>query len=323
MALNSLINTISRNSIYILKNNKENILLGAGLVAGLGTVILASKGTLAAKDIITEHKQNAIDIKEASEESEEYRDSQSYKNDKIMNYVQTGTKLVKAYAPSVVMGATSVCCILAQHKMMNNKVVKLEETVASVSAAYIAVDSAFKKYRKRVIDKYGEAEDRYLRYGEETEKIDITEVDEKGKTKKKKVEQKVVGDLDPSDYAKFFDSTSAEFIFQDPQHYKPDWDANIRFLNIQQSYANSKLEKEGYLFLNDVYDMLGIPKTKAGQVVGWIYDPEDKTIDSHVNFGIFEPRNHRTINGYEEECILLDFNVDGVIVDKIAGLAEK
>lgn len=323
MALNSLINTISKNSIYILKNNKENILLGAGLVAGLGTVILASKGTLAAKDIITEHKQNAIDIKEAAEESEEYRDSQSCKNDKIMNYVQTGTKLAKAYAPSVVMGATSVCCILAQHKMMNNKVVKLEETVASVSAAYIAVDSAFKKYRKRVIDKYGEAEDRYLRYGEETEKIDITEVDEKGKTKKKKVEKKVIGDLDPSDYAKFFDATSAEFIFQDPQHYKPDWDANIRFLNIQQSYANAKLEKEGYLFLNDVYDMLGIPKTKAGQVVGWIYDPEDKTIDSHVSFGIFEPRNHRTINGYEEECILLDFNVDGVIVDKIAGLAEK
>lgn len=323
MQLQNVICNAANLSAKVLRDNKEKILLGTGLAAGLGTVILASKGTLAAKDILAEHKQNVKDINEAAAASEEYKESKDYKSDVLGNCVATGSKLAKAYAPSVVMGATSVCCILAQHKMMSNKVVKLEETVASLSAAYIAVDTAFKKYRKRVVDKYGVEVDRELRFGEHTETIDITEVDEKGKTKKHKEKVKVVDDLDISDYAKFFDATSAEFIYQDPQHYKPDWDANIRFLNIRQTYCNTKLEKQGYLFLNDVYDELGIPRTKAGQVVGWIFDPEDPTIDSRVSFGIFEPRNHRTINGYEEECILLDFNVDGVIVDKIPGLSDK
>lgn len=316
MGLQNVICNTAKLSVDILKNNKEKILLGTGLATGLGTVILASKGTLKAKDIVEEHKKRELDICTECTNEE-------FKQETVKNYVKTGTELVKVYAPAVVMGATSTCCILAQHQMMNNKVVKLEETVASVTAAYIAVDSAFKKYRKRVIDKYGTEEDRYFRFGEKQDTIEVTEMNEKGKSKTTKEKITSVDDLDPSDYAKFFDATSAEFIFQDPEHYKADWDANIRFLNIQQSYANVKLEKQGYLFLNDVYDMLGIKPTKAGQVVGWIFDPEDKTIDSRVNFGIFNPINHRTINGYEEECILLDFNVDGVIIDRIPGVADK
>ena len=316
MGLQNIICNTAKLSVDILKNNKEKILLGTGLATGLGTVILASKGTLKAKDIIEDHKKRELDICTECTDEE-------FKQETVKNYVKTGTELVKVYAPSVVMGATSACCILAQHQMMNNKVVKLEETVASVTAAYIAVDTAFKKYRQRVIDKYGTEEDKYFRFGEKQDTIEVTEMNEKGKSKTKKEKITSVDDLDPSDYAKFFDATSAEFIFQDPEHYKADWDANIRFLNIQQSYANAKLERQGYLFLNDVYDMLGIKPTKAGQVVGWIFDPEDKTIDSKVNFGIFNPINHRTINGYEEECILLDFNVDGVIIDKIPGVADK
>lgn len=303
--------------------NKETILLVSGIAAGLGTVLLASKGTLAAKDIVKEHKEAVKDINEKAAASEEYKESEERRNDIVKNCVSTTARIAKVYAPSIVMGATSVCCLVAQHKILQNKVSNLEETVASLSAAYIAVDTAFKKYRKRVIDKYGEEVDRQLRFGETTETVDISETDEKGKTKKHKEKVKTVGDLDPSDYAKFFDATSPDFVFQDPQKYKPDWDANIRFLNCKQSFMNNKLEKEGYLFLNDVYEELGIPKTKAGQVVGWIFDPEDKTIDSRVSFGIFNPINHRTINGYEDECILLDFNVDGVIIDKVPGIAEK
>lgn len=309
-------------AIKAIQQNKEKILLGTGLAAGLGTVILASKGTLDAKKAIEEHKENKKDIQEAADGSEEYRNSQEYKNDNLKEVVLTGSKILKAYAPSIVMGATSVCCILGHSKMMYAKVNHLEETVASLSAAYIAVDTAFKQYRKRVVDKYGEKEDRYFRYGETTDTIEVTDIDEKGKVKKHK-ETKTTVDDDISGYAKFFDATCAEFLFQDPMKYKPDWEANINFLQLQESYANGKLEREGYLFLNDVYDMLGIPRTQAGQVVGWIFNPEDKTIDSHVSFGIFNPINHLTINGYEEECILLDFNVDGVIVDKIPTFAEK
>ena len=71
------------------------------------------------------------------------------------------------------------------------------------------------------------------------------------------------------------------------------------------------------MFLNDVYEMLGIPKTKAGYVVGWIYDKNHPVGDNEVDFGIFDmerEKNRDFVNGYER-TILLDFNVDGNILD--------
>lgn len=306
--LNSLLDA-SNNAVKLLDDNKDKILLVSGLIAGAGTVVAASSASLKVKPVIDDYKVQVSNAKS--------------KKDIVKSSANTGVQLTKMYAPAAVLGATSVACIIGEHCVMQTKVNNLEKTVASLSAAYIAVDTAFKAYRKRVIAKYGEKEDRYFRFGETEETVNVTTVDEKGKEKKQKEVIKSVEKPELSDYAKFFDSTCSEFIFQDPQKYRPDWDRNISFLRLQEHIANVRLEREGYLFLNDVYDMLGIPKTQAGQVVGWIFDPENKNIDSNVSFGIFEPRNHRTINGYEEECILLDFNVDGVIVDKIKKFATK
>lgn len=303
----------SSNAVNLLDEHKDKILLVGGLVAGAGTVVAASSATLKSQKVIERHKWNANNIKETGELIPQWKGSADEKRANIANYTNTGVQLAKMYAPAVVLGATSVACIIGEHCIMQKKVNNLEKTVASLSAAYIAIDNAFKAYRKRVVDKYGKEEDYKLRYGIKEEVVETK--DEKGK--KKKETKEYLTDIPISDYAKFFDATSTEFMFQDPMKYKPDWDANITFLNLQQSYANGRLVREGHLFLNDVYEMLGIPKTKAGQVVGWIYDPSNPNIDNEVKFGIFEPRNHRTINGYEEECILLDFNVDGVIIDKI------
>lgn len=108
--------------------------------------------------------------------------------------------------------------------------------------------------------------------------------------------------------------------YKDAQHHEVDWDRTLRQIKCQESLAQQKLECDGYLFLNDVYDMLDLPKTKAGQVVGWIFDPEDHSIDSHVDLNIFRPVNYQTINGYESDGIWIDPNVDGVIIDKVQGL---
>lgn len=309
---------IAKGAVRFVYNNKERFLLGFGITAGIGATVTACCATLKAKDIIEEHVETSKVIKAYCETNPEYASSTEHTMDICKNYGMTGLKLGKMYAPAIVLGATSVCCLISQHTMMENKVTKLEETVAGLGAAYIAIDTAFKNYRKRVIDKYGEEEDRKFRLGIKEE---ITEVKQpNGKTKK--VITQYVEDQDISDYAKFFTYDNEQFQWQDAQHHTPDWDANIRFLNCQQAYANQKLELQGYLFLNDVYDMLGLPRTKAGQVVGWIFDPENKEIDSHVSFGVFNPINHRTINGYEEECIILDFNVDGPIIDKICGMGD-
>lgn len=311
---------VARGSIKMICKHKETILLGGGLVAGVGTVVLACRATMKAPDILAAHNDMKDQINQAAEIGDQLYSEKDKQVDTVKNYIRTGRRLALAYAPAAALGATSAFCFIAQHRMLQNKVVKLEETVAGLTAAYAAIDTAFKNYRKRVVDKYGEEEDRYFRYGIKDEKIEVTESDEKGKTKKHKEVIKSVEKPDISDYAKFFTYDNEQFRWMDAQHHRPDWDANIRFLNCQQAYANQKLELQGYLFLNDVYDMLGLPLTKAGQVVGWIFDPENKSVDSYVNFGIFEPRNHRTINGYEEECILLDFNVDGPIIDRIPGM---
>ena len=104
------------------------------------------------------------------------------------------------------------------------------------------------------------------------------------------------------------------FIFNDKAAgWTKDETRNKTFLLQQQNYANEKLKFRGYLFLNDVLDMLGIPRTRAGQVVGWIYDPSNTEIDSFVDFGLYQENPHKALNG----GIVLNFNVDGNVLDNI------
>ena len=88
--------------------------------------------------------------------------------------------------------------------------------------------------------------------------------------------------------------------------------ANKFFLLHQQDYANEKLKYQGHLFLNDVFDMLGMPKTKAGQVVGWIYCENNIDGDNYVDFGLVD-LGRVGVDG----SIVLNFNVDGYILDQI------
>ena len=90
---------------------------------------------------------------------------------------------------------------------------------------------------------------------------------------------------------------------------------NLFFLKAQQTNANVQLTVRGHVFLNEVYDMLGLPRTAAGAIVGWVRGNGDDVID----FGIWDNNdiNSDFVNGYNRSKILLDFNVDGVIYDII------
>jgi hypothetical protein len=106
-------------------------------------------------------------------------------------------------------------------------------------------------------------------------------------------------------YARWFNEKSLAWT-KDPEK-------NKFFLMRQQDYANEKLKAKGYLFLNELYDMVGIPKSKAGQVVGWMLNGDG---DGYIDFGLFSHNNEDFINGYKNS-ILLDPNVDGIILDQI------
>ena len=85
---------------------------------------------------------------------------------------------------------------------------------------------------------------------------------------------------------------------------------NLCFLRFQQDYANVLLRTRGHLFLNEVYDMLGAPRTKLGQVCGWVYKENNPIGDNYVDLDIFNDRNTEDNNVF-----ILDPNVDGCILD--------
>ena len=80
--------------------------------------------------------------------------------------------------------------------------------------------------------------------------------------------------------------------------------------------------------MNEVYDALGLPHTSEGCLVGWLKAPADPVAaiaagkqvgDGFIDFGVFggEGRGAREFMSSWDDKILLDFNVDGVVFDKI------
>ena len=85
------------------------------------------------------------------------------------------------------------------------------------------------------------------------------------------------------------------------------------FLLDAQQYFDSLLQVRGHLFLNEVYDRLGIPRTTIGQLVGWVYSDEN----SHVDFGLNLNNENKMFMRGEIATAFLTFNVDGIIINKI------
>ena len=296
-----LMKTYKKVELKAIKHSPE-ILAGVGVVGVVGSLVMACKATTKLSDVLEESKEQLYKIKEVAADPayEEKYSQDDAKKDTTITYVQTAMKVTKLYAPSVILCASSLGCLLASNNI-------LKKRNAALSAAYMTVDKSFKEYRKRVADRFGEEVEKEIRYNIKAE--EITKVDENGNEVTETV--KVMdGTDDPnsySDYARFFDESCAA--------WQNDAEYNLTFLKAQQQYANDLLKARGRLFLNEVYRMLGIDETKAGQVVGWVYNPDNPTGDNFVDFGIYNMQRERVrafVNGYEPN-ILLDFNVDGVI----------
>ncbi len=256
--------------------------------------------------MIKQKKEPIHKVQESKKFSEQYTQDDA-KKDLAIVYVQTGIRFAKLYAPSVILGTLSLTSILASTNILRKRNIAL-------AAAYATVDRGFKEYRNRVIERFGEEIDRELKYNIKAKEIEEKITDENGKEKTVKKTVMVADDPNQySDYARFFDDGCTG--------WEKDSEYNLMFLRSEQNYANDRLKARGYLFLNEVYERLGIKPTKAGQAVGWIYDPDNPKHkgDNYVDFGIYEidrERSRAFVNGYER-TILLDFNVDGPILDSL------
>ena len=310
MKVKEIINSVSYNAHRIgfkIKKASPEIMVVAGVVGVVTSTVMACKATTKVNDILEETRKQVDDVHNVLDSdvvsADEYTNDDA-KKDLAIIYTQTGVKLIKLYAPSVLVGALSITGILASHKILKKRNVAL-------TAAYATIDRSFKEYRGRVVERFGKELDRELRYNIKAQEIEEKTVDKDGN---ETIEKKTISVVDPnmySDYARIFDNGSMGWT-KDPEY-------NLMFLKLQQNQANDRLRAQGYLFLNDVYDMLGIPRTKAGQIVGWIYDEDNPVGDNFVDFGIYDIYNEKAcdfVNG-RERSIVLDFNVDGNILDMI------
>lgn len=293
---------------FQLRKHSPEILAAAGVVGIVTSVVMACKATTKISEIL-EETRDTIDIIHEKEHDPELNESGTYnpeiaKKDLTIVYAQTGFKLFRLYAPSVILGVMSIGSMLASNNILRKRNVAL-------AAAYTTIDKSFKKYRNNVVERFGETVDKELKYGIKAKKVEETEVNpETGKEKKTKKSVDIATGIDErSEYGRFFDEASP--------CWEKDAEANLMFLRAQERYANDLLQSRGHLFLNEVYRMLGIPISKAGQVIGWIYDPKNSELNNYVDFGIYNINREKSrdfVNGYERS-IFLDFNVDGNIWD--------
>ena len=300
--MNSVTRSINRVGFQLKKHSPE-ILVVVGIVGAVTSAVMACKATTKANDILNDAKSQVDKVHKVLEDeaiSPEMYSEEDSKKDLAIIYAKTGLDFVRLYGPSVLLGAVSIASILASNNILRKRNIAL-------AAAYTAVDTGFKEYRGRLIERFGKELDKELKYNIKSETVQETVIDEKGN---EQTVDKVVEVANPnvySDYARCFDDGCKGWT-KDPE-------LNLVFLKQMQQYANDKLRAKGHLFLNEVYDMLGFPRSRAGQIVGWIYDEKNKVGDNFVDFGIYDATkqpNRDFVNGYER-VIWLDFNVDGPI----------
>lgn len=280
---NKATQVIGRQLLKVQKNS-PHILFAAGVAGIVGTVVLASKATLKLNDVLDDAEQEINDVKTDLK----HRKGQ-YQKDLTYVYSKNALAILKLYAPAVGLGTLSIGALTGSH-------IQLTKRNTAITAAYAAVSTAYDNYRDRVRKELGEENELDIYHAINVQKVMI---DNKS--------QEIV-QADPniwSPYARIFDEGSIQ--------YTKNAELNKLFILAQQNYLNDLLHARGHVFLNEAYDALGLERSSAGAVVGWALDQSG---DNYIDFGLYRPSSARFVNGLERN-IILDFNVDGVIFDKI------
>lgn len=284
-----LTRAVSRKVLLAKKNSPHIFFVGGVVGIGVSTV-LACKATLSLEKEIDDIRQQIEDVKENAKTRDRSYGEQEYRKDLLYVYARSAKTVGRLYFPSIAIGVVSVAALTGSH-------VQLTRRNTALSASLAGLMKAYDEYREKVREELGEERELEIYRGvtEETRTID-------GKKEKIKV-------LDPnghSPHARLFDHTSSM--------WKRDAEYNRMFIEHQQRYHNHLLNARGHVFLQEVYDALGLPRCPEGQIVGWVRNSEG---DGYIDFGMYEVHNDDFVISGSPFNIWLDFNVDGIIYDKI------
>lgn len=287
-------------TVLLARKHSPILMFGAGVAGSLTATVLACKATLKLEETLVKAEDKRNEIKHAGETNPELKSGGVYsekdaQSDLRILRVKTAAEIGKLYAPAIVVGVISYGLLTGAH-------VVLTKRNTAVTAAFVAVDKAFKQYRDRVRQDVGEEKDLEYRYGAVEKEI----VEEGEHGHEVKTVKRINPETGKSMYAVLFGEGNKNWL------RAPG--ANRLFVQSQQSWANDLLNARGHVFLNDVYDMLGFERTKAGAVVGWVKGNGD----GYITFGLDDNKRevYDFFEGFEKS-VWLDFNVDGVVYDLI------
>ena len=292
--------SVTARSALLIKAHSPAILTGVGIAAGITATILACRATLKVEPVVDEFQNDLKSINECEGLG-------VYRNDPVKNIIRdrfrafgrASWRLTKLYSPAIVAGLISVGCLVQGHRLLNAR-------NASLVAAYKVLEGTFDKYREKTKEAVGEDREQEIFYATERELASesSTGVNDEGEA------VPVVPLPDEyTTYARFFDELSPK--------WNEDAALNVMFIKAQQNHANDILLSRGHLFLNEVYDMIGVPRTSAGAVMGWVVE-EGKDLPV-VDFGLYRgdiERKRAFVNGIEP-AVLLDFEGLSLIFDRI------
>lgn len=272
---------------FAANQNMPHIAFGAGLAAVIGGAVLACRNTLKLEKVVDEFREDIHEVRELGEASIKMKTSyakQEYSKDVGYVYLKAGLGIARLYGPPILLGVAGATLLTSSH-------IKMARQNSAMTAAFAGLDQAYSKYRETVAAKIGEKKEKELFSATNETK---EELDQGARPSHKH-----------SIYARLFDD------------YNPNWqkdpELNRMFLRAQETYLNQKLQADGFVLLNDVYSALGIDRSREGCLVGWLARGDG---DGFVNFGMDGPGSVDFLHG-PNPSVLLDFNVDGVIYDRL------
>lgn len=272
-----------------LKKHSPTILTIAGVIGLTAAGVMACVQTKKVDEVIERHKNRLEGVHKCKENIINEVGAPAYRASIIKAYAKTALDFTKLYGIPFAVAGASVTAILCGHNIISKR-------HAALSAAYNSLNSAFNTYRNRVREDVGEEKEREY-YSEIT------------RTTKQKTNNNAASTDEKREYSRFFDEWSDRWT-KDPI-------TNRATVLSVQNWANNRLKTRGHVFLNEVYDALGLDRAPVGQLVGWVHT-EDGSTNNFIDFGLYDSDEgtEAFMVGLNRN-VLLTFNVDGVIYDLI------
>lgn len=227
----------------VIDKNSPHILTGLGCAGLVTTAVLSGMAVPKAMDILVDHPE-------------------------ADGLVDKAKITWKVFVPATLTGAASIACIIGANSINTKR-------NAAIAALYSITDTAFKEYRKKVIEEIGKSKEKKIRDQVYEDRIQKNPEGEKS--------QIVIGNGDVLCYD----------ILSD-RYFPSDYEKIRRAVND----INFELMDEMWIPLNDFYYRVGLASTKLGEQVGFSIDK-----------GKLDPTYSTQLSKDGKPCLVIDMEV--------------